>query len=283
MKYYICKNNNGTIVVLNEITMDEYNRWMKCTEQLKYYSLAKHFRDIAINNGLELVKYLKRISRANPLTIKQATATTIGIESNRLILNYLVSFRTFVDNLESYSKHIKKGTEFKTDILNSIYDNEPTYSFLYKLRNFATHYSMVFNSITINEQVIDLQCSKEHLLEYSGWNEKTKSFIESCPKDNLPILEYIEHNNVLIMSIYLGFLRYFADDTQDMHNQAISLMRYYQILNPLVLSCESIDDLSRANIFGIGLEILKELTDEISLLPNMNITYVSPKEIIVTE
>jgi hypothetical protein len=85
------------------------------------------------------------------------------------------------------------------------------------------------------------------------------------------------------MSIYLGFLRYFADDIQDMHNQAISLMRYYQILNPLFLSCESIDDLSRANIFGIGLEILKELTDEISLLPNMNITYVSPKEIIVTE
>ncbi len=284
MKYYICKNENKTIVVLKEITIDEYNNWIKCTEQLKYYNLAKTFRDIAIRNGLEIVKYLKNIkNNLDPHMLKRTTAAEIGIESNRLMLNYLVSFRTFVDNLEAYSKHIKKGNEFKTNILSSIYDNEPIYPFLYKLRNFATHFSMVFDSININEETIDLQCSKEHLLEYSEWNTKSKSFIKSCSKDNLPILEHIEHNNVLIMSIYLGFLLYFADDIQDMHNQVTNLIKTYQVLNPLFLSCESTNCLSQSNLFGIGLEILKEATDEISHLPNVNISYITPDDLIIKE
>ena len=280
MKYFICKNENNFIVVLKEITFNDYDNWLKCTEQLQYYNLAKSFRDMAINNGLELVKYLKYLKNdLSPHELKRITAE-IGVESNRLILNYLVSFRSFVDNLEAYSKHIKKGKEFKTNILSLIYDNEPVYPFLYKLRNFATHFGMVFDSININEHSIDLQCSKEHLLEYSEWNTKSKSFIESCSNDNLPILEYIEHNNVLIMSIYLGFMLCFADDIQDMHDKVTALMKQYQIVNPLFLSCEPNSDLEQANLFGIGLEILKEATDEISQLADVNITYITPSDLI---
>lgn len=139
---------------------------------------------------------------------------------------------------------------------------------------------MVFDSISINEQGVDLQCSKEHLLECPEWNKKTKLFIESFPEENLPILEYVEQNNVLIMSIYLGFMLYFVDDIQDMHNQVTTLMKHYQVLNPLFLSCESDNDFTNANLFGIGLETLKEATDEISKLPNMNITYITPQDLI---
>lgn len=280
MKYYLCKDDNGTLVILKEISREEYLTWKKSVEQLKYYTLANHFRDIAIKNGLEIEKYLKSIIKITDIEeIRKANTSAMGTESNRLMLNYLVSFRTYVDNLQAYSKHIKRGDDFTKNILNHIYDTEPIYSFLYKLRNFATHYSMVFNSISSEYGKLSLQCSKEHLLEYPKWNEKNKTFIDSY-EDFLPILDFIEHNNVLIMSIYLGFLNYFADDIQEMHNKLMILMKEYQVINPLFVECESIDKLSGANISGLALSVLKDATYELSQMENVNINYVSPQEIL---
>lgn len=277
----MCKNDKGKIIFVKEISLLEYNKWKKCTEKLQYYKLAKNYRDIAITNGLELVNYLKYIKGiSNPNEIRKINATSIGVNANRLMLNYLVSFRTFVDNLQSYSHHIIKGKEFENNILNRIYDNEEIYAFFSKLRNFATHFSMVFDSITIESEKINLECSKEHLLEYDSWKPKNISFINSCPEDYLPILDYVQHNNVLIMSIYLGFLNCFGEDIQDMHNQAMELMTKYQILNPFFIECENQNDFVGADMFGIGLEVLKEATDEFAQLPNVNISYVGPEQIL---
>ncbi len=281
MKYYICKNDNGTIVILKEITLVEYDAWKNCTSNLKYYSLANNFRDIAIRNGLELIRYLKTLNQNLPTDdIKKFDTTSVGIESNRLMLNYLVSFRTYVDNLQSYSHHMQNGKKFEKNILNWMYDNESAYAFFSKLRNFATHFGMVFDKITLGTNSLTLECSKEHLLDYNSWKPKDIQFINSCKDDSLPILEYVEHNNVLIMSAYIGFLDYFAADLQTMHNKAMLLMKQYQILNPLFIECESEQDLVGSNMFGIGLEILKKATDELATLPNVKITYVGPEQIL---
>lgn len=280
MRYYLGENKNGTVLIREEITKEEFQTWMKCVEQLRYYTLANHFRDMAIKNGLELEKYLKRISNiSDDEFIRNVDASAIGTESNRLMLNYLVSFKTFVDNLQAYSKHIKKGNEFVKNILNHIYETEPIYPFLYKLRNFATHFSMVFDSISTEYGKMDLQCSKEHLLEYNEWNKESKDFINSCD-EFLPIVEYVEHNNVLIMSIYLGFLNYFSADIQEMHNKIIALMKQYQVINPLFFECESADKLEGANVSGLALSVLKDATSELSQMPNVNINYVSTEEIL---
>lgn len=283
MKYYLCENKNGSIVFIKEITKKEHLVWVESVEQVEYYTLANNFRDIAINNGLEITKYLKNISNISDVeVIKTAKAKEIGIEANRLMLNYLVSFRTYVDNLQAYAKYIKNGDDFKNNILKYIYDTEPAYSFLYKLRNFATHYSMVFDSISIENGKLYLQCSKEHLQEYSEWNIKNKTFLDSCD-DFLPILDFVEHNNVLIMSIYLGFLQYFADDIQEIHNNLMSLMKQYQVINPLFVECESIYGLEGANVFGLALEVLKDATDELSNFPNVNISFLTPEQVLNNE
>lgn len=280
MWYYLGENKNGTFVILEEITKEEFKTWKKSVEQLKYYTLANHFRDMAIKNGLEIERYLKSIaSISNIESIRNANTSEIGTESNRLMLNYLVSFRTFVDNLQMYSKYINNGDDFRKNILNHIYDTEPIYPFLYKLRNFATHYSMVFDSISTEYNKLNLQCSKEHLLEYNGWNEKSRDFINSC-NEFLPIVEYVEHNNVLIMSIYLGFLNYFSADIQEMHNKLMMLMKKYQVINPLFFECESANKLEGANVSGIALSVLKDATSELSLMPNININYIAPEQVL---
>jgi hypothetical protein len=82
------------------------------------------------------------------------------------------------------------------------------------------------------------------------------------------------------MSIYIGFLSYFGDDLQEMHNDTIKLMTDYQIINPFFLECESESDLTGANLFSLGLDKLKRATDEFARLPNAKITYIGPEQII---
>lgn len=281
MKYYICTNDGSTIHIVKEITKEEYAQWRKCTEQLKYYSMAKHFRDMAIQNGLEIEQLLKDIrATTDPSVIRQVNAKAVAQKANRLMLNYLVSFRTYVDNLQAYAKHIKNGKQFKTEILSWIYDNERIYAFLYRLRNFATHFSLIFDKATIELDYFDIQCSKEHLLEFKEWKQTDKDYINSCPGDAVPLLECVEHLNVLLMSIYLGFIQCFAEDIQEMHSLVMPLMHEYQILNPFFIECEDIKDLAGAHLLGLGLHILKEATDEFAQLPNVNINYVTPGQVL---
>lgn len=281
MKYYICTKNGPTINIVKEISVEEYSKWRQCTEQLKYYSMAKHFRDMAIQNGLEAERYLKGLQEiSDPATIKRIDVTAIAQKANRLMLNFLVSFRTYVDNMKVYSKHIKYGEKFRTEILNAIYDKEIIYAFFYHFRNFATHFSLIFDKITIEPNSIELECSKEHLLEYREWKDIDKKYIASIPGDSLPIAECVEHMNVLLMSIYLGYMGCFIADIQEMHNQIVPLMNEYQILNPIFIESESATDFSGANILGLGLEVLKEATDEVAHLPNVNITYITPDQVL---
>lgn len=281
MKYYICTKSGFNVHIINEIPYEEYIKWRKCTEQLKYYRLAKHFSNIAIENGIEAEQYLKSIQHISDSSIiRKLDTTAVSRKANRLMLNYLVSFKTFVDNLDAYSKHIKGGGDFKVKVLCTIYEKEPVYAFFYHLRNFVTHLGVVFDKMSIEPTAVSLECSKEHLHEYSRWKDVDLKFIESHAGDYLPITPCIEQLNVLIASIYIGFIRCFAAELQDMHNQAISLMHKYQIINPVFIESESGTDFTGASVLGFGLEVLKEATDELAQMSDAHINYVTPEQVL---
>ena len=46
------------------------------------------------------------------------------------------------------------------------------------------------------------------------------------------------------------------------------------------IECENENNLVGAHIIGIGLDDLKKATDEFAQLPNVNITYISPEQIL---
>ena len=139
---------------------------------------------------------------------------------------------------------------------------------------------MVFDSITIESNKINLECSKQHLLEYDSWKKENIEFINLCTEEFLSILKYIEHNNVLIMSVYLGFINYYGEDLQDMHNNIMELMREYQIVNLLFIESESESNLVGSHVFGLGLNILKEATEEFSQVPNVKVNFIGPEQIL---
>jgi hypothetical protein len=77
-------------------------------------------------------------------------------EMNRLLLNYLAGFKTFVDHLSTrYTRLRRKESSFPSSfkkITAACYDRNFSYRFFYKLRNYIQHCEMPFRSMRIIEQ-----------------------------------------------------------------------------------------------------------------------------------
>lgn len=119
----------------------------------------------------------------------------ITLQLNRLISNYLSSIRLFLDHSE-YALHQKYGKnslqlkEFKKTCSN-VYDNNFSYRFLSKLRNYVQHCGMPIGHININSKVVnvnptksnhqlELQFDRDSLLKNFEW-KKLKPEIEKLP------------------------------------------------------------------------------------------------------
>ena len=277
MKYCVCDYVNGELKFKEEITKVEFENYKDNMENLNYYSLAKHFKDIAIKNGIEIINYLSNPPQIKGDFIKEGKS--IACEANRLALNYLVSFRTFVDNLEIYSQKIKDGKVFKEEILSKIYDSESVYPFFYQLRNFVAHFGILFDSINVESGIVIIECTKEHLLEFEKWNEVNIKFLGDCP-DNVTILEFVQKINDVMMYIYIEFIKLFLNEVQEMHNNVFKIMKKYNVRNPLFVECENLNEISNGYVIGIGIEILLEITSELEQLAKIKVEYI-PYDIII--
>lgn len=124
-----------------------------------------------------------------------ASAKTTGSpdmdrEGKRLkvaLLNWLLSFRAFLDHHETHIKRTYGGeesaefTRFK-ERSSAAYDREFGYRFLYKLRNYSQHCGFPPIAINIDQtrepQVIQAILDRDELLrEYDGWGAKVKGEI----------------------------------------------------------------------------------------------------------
>ncbi len=115
----------------------------------------------------------------------------VVFEINRLLLNYLSSFRTLVDHLEARYKHLKRENPeylnaFKT-ICSSCYGGSFYYRFFYKLRNYVQHCCLPIGHIEIEETQkgtnISIIFDRDALLNnYSEWGSTVKNDLSSRPE-----------------------------------------------------------------------------------------------------
>ncbi len=118
-----------------------------------------------------------------PLQVESNEYTHLKIEVNRLILNYLSSFRMLIDHFDRiinkrFGKSSIKYSEFK-NLLKTAYDEYFEYRFVYKLRNFCQHCGIPVTDFIIDNEdefsSIELCFSKSYLLsEYDSWTEIIK-------------------------------------------------------------------------------------------------------------
>ena len=78
------------------------------------------------------------------------------IDANRRILNFLYSFRTFLDHWETklkrrYGKDSEQVRRFKA-ACSDAYDSCFSYRFIYKLRNYAQHYEMPLGNLSLSQR-----------------------------------------------------------------------------------------------------------------------------------
>lgn len=126
------------------------------------------------------------------------------LNANRLILNFLSAVRTYLDHTETrlkreFGENSEEYKTFKTET-STAYDNNFSYRFLYKLRNFSQHCGLPTGSIhhnstgdengkTINTLTLSL-VRDELLSKFDSWGTVKKE-LEQQDKtfDIIPLLE----------------------------------------------------------------------------------------------
>jgi len=135
-------------------------------------------------------------------------------EMNRLLLNYLASFRTFVDHLQTRYKRLDRNSSsyFKdfTETTAAYYDISFAYRFFYKLRNYVQHCELPISRMSTSEYPasdgsvitdISIGFSRDNLLEnYDKWG-KVKAELNNQPED-MELIPYLNAFRRIVQLIY---------------------------------------------------------------------------------
>lgn len=139
-------------------------------------------------------------------------------EINRLLLNYLSSFRTYLDHLTTRYSHLdRQGSTYLKDfkkITSTCYDTSFFYRFFYKLRNFVQHCGLPITYMHTSETLdkglvrvtISTGFSRDHLLEGFDWGPIKNDLLKQPERlELLPCLETfvreVQNINLVVTSI----------------------------------------------------------------------------------
>lgn len=149
-------------------------------------------------------------------------------EMNRLLLNYLASFRTLLDHLATrYTRLDRQGSSYLDDfkrITAACYDSSFSYRFFYQLRNYVQHCGLPLAEMKTTEYpdhdgsvLIDISIcfDRDNLISaYKNWG-KVKVDLQSKPAymELIPYLNEFNSQIQLINIVVTGIELSLADDS----------------------------------------------------------------------
>ena len=158
-------------------------------------------------------------------------------EMNRLLMNYLSSFRTYIDHLLTrYAKLKSQGyshLETLKNITAACYDGSFSYRFFCKLRNYVQHCGLPFGSISIEESpasdgsinIDAIVCfDRDGLLNaFKKWGEVRADLLEQpAAMKFLPYLDGFRSQTQLIDLVVSSIEMSLASDSLYFINELIS-------------------------------------------------------------
>lgn len=134
-------NNERKLVGVRELSDEEVAQLELALSLVGAFNGSYSLYEICAANYAEFNKYYTSLREKRGVNLQ--SAHEILIEGNRLLLNFLSSFRTFIDHQESDLKKISTADEnwlehFKQQAA-TLYDNTFSYRFLWNLRNYVQH------------------------------------------------------------------------------------------------------------------------------------------------
>lgn len=256
---------------LRVFTDKEYEHLSSSQEILQFHQFNKRTKDMVIRNGKELEDYIRyyRNTKNN-----EDDETKVLWEANRLLLNFLASFSSYIDqskkNMSKYYGEEKKDSWKK--ILSSFYDDPEHYEyrFMCKLRNFISHYGFPFDYFLKNNQGSFIFMSKSNLLTFKKW-AGVKNDLQQLENEYIHIVPVLQKHRANINLIYRLMMMEYAE----------KLIKAIETVNKLcketqsefafieVESVEDLNDPSKMIIESFSLEPLHEALNDLKNHPKI--------------
>ncbi|GHC65117.1 hypothetical protein [Ulvibacter litoralis] len=174
----------------------------------------------------------------DPMNIGNDKYTFLKVEINRLLFNYLSSFRMFTDHCGRKIKHrfgIKSQDyiDFKL-MTNKMFDNIFAYRFICELRDYCQHSGIAVTDFALSKQPkfveIAFQFERDYLLEdKKKWKSAVKSDLEKMDEkfninpilnDHFQAVEKLsEEINLLYQEKFMNALKYLDNFSRPYRNQ----------------------------------------------------------------
>ncbi|WP_037319402.1 hypothetical protein [Salegentibacter sp. Hel_I_6] len=197
------ENQYKKIDTIRYFSKGEFEFYTSSIKKLNLYQKQNSLFDIVKLNYEDFKRKIKfYIAKED---FKTDDNVDIYIDLNRHILNCLFAIRTYQDHVETRLKR-EFGDEsdeyslFK-NLTSRCYDENFSYRFLTKLRNYSQHCGLPTGSIIFSENKngkrIEISLSRNDLLEkYDSWSQKVKPDLVNQAEyfDIIPLLNDVIHN-----------------------------------------------------------------------------------------
>lgn len=194
--------NEKDIRKIRSLSQSEFQTYTDYLKDLNEYQKENSLFEIIPLNHKDFhakIDYYKREYKINV-----ADGHSIYIDLNRHILNCLFSFRTYLDHTEFKLKKRfgENSIEFTyfNELKSQAFDQNFSYRFLYKLRNYAQHCGLPSGSISFNENFqgknLEIKFSRDDLLaKYDSWGRLVKPDLEKQKPefDVIPLIDDLVH------------------------------------------------------------------------------------------
>ncbi|WP_062062937.1 hypothetical protein [Aquimarina longa] len=204
------------IEFLDEISIKEFEKMDSIIKEIEEFNSIDKLQNFVIENDEQIINFLRQSS--TELLQNSHSWNSVGkdeiekvfYESNRLLLNYLTSIKTFLDHSETklnrkFGKNSDELIKFK-NVTSFFYDNSFAYRFFYKLRNYAQHIGLPLTNIgftseydrEINLMKGNLRAyfkSSDLLEKYDSWSI-VKADFKNKPEINLSTILYEMTHNI---------------------------------------------------------------------------------------
>jgi hypothetical protein len=270
MSYHLGIMGKGitSIRILEDSEYQEYKSAVGC---LTDFSSDQQLYAITLLNYDDFLNLIAVYSNAwdkNPSMINFQLLERMTLNINRHIINYLFSVRTFLDHTEFKLKRIygdssDKFATFKKATISE-YENNFSYRFLYKLRNYSQHCGLPLGELSMKsveepiysgniKNTLVINFSSDTLLTYNGWSSEVKEEIKRLPK-KFDIIPHILQFKKSLDEINLAIIK--------------------DNINELIVSAENIERLIAPTKGKEGTPMIFTITDEVEGKRTMRIHHI---------
>lgn len=180
------------LVNIREITAEEFALLNSAIDSLGLFNRSYSLLEICEGNFLELVEFFRRMEQVRGFDDKIWHECSVTI--NRLLQNYLSSFRTYIDQHKALFKRGSSSNPYLYDQFikqtECQADNNFSYRFLWELRNYFQHCGLVVGGVDIFPQpgnyvgpfsTVMIYLDRNSLLKVYNWKPELKKEIENNP------------------------------------------------------------------------------------------------------